>query len=768
MTRFIKMVLCHRKVVVASWCLLFATSVIFSLRLKSVMQGSSDIIPDSPSDRVTKSVQAKFGNGAAFTFPVVVTSRNVSVGEPGFKDAVARVANALCQGGIAVRVTHVWNSGFSELIGKDNHSALLLVTPNVRTYSETEMIVRTTRAAIASVALGPDFSVFVTGTPAMYHDMNENSSSDLVKAERWGIPLVLIVLLIVFGSPLAAAMPVIIAVMSMTVAMAGLYFLSLAIPVGIFAQNAISMIGMGVGVDYALFMVSRFRNALASGMTVEQACLDASVKAGSSVALSGIAVALGFSALLLAHARFLHAIAFGGIIVVITAVAASLSLLPVILLNIGPLIHWPFAARSGFMFGKGFGYLWSGCIKSIMKRPVLFSVLGTSALVLLIIPVFHMRSWDIGCNNLEAAMESRKGFEQLETNFEKGWMGPVILLAEGRDGSSVWTKDSRHAILSLTESLSRDKRISLVHGFPRVLKGLGPAQEGISSMSDLSPELAKAASSSVSADGLSAVIVLVTKESPENREAMKWVDSMRNGSWEEMHKAGLNVSVGGVSSMVSDFDKDMFGSLWRIIPVVLIITFLALMFYFRSLIIPAKALVLNLFSVLASYGFLVLVFQDGFGARFLLIDPPGGLSSFLVLMLFTILFGLSMDYEIFLMNSMKEEYARSGDNSTAVVQGLTSCGGLITFAALIMVCLFASFGFTRLTATRELGLGLAFAVLLDASLIRVVLVPAFMKLIGKANWWFPAGFAKVKMHLFFSFLILFACLLSLRNASASY
>ncbi len=377
-----------------------------------------------------------------------------------------------------------------------------------------------------------------------------------------------------------------------------------------------------------------------------------------------------------------------------------------------------------------------------MKRPALFAAIGSAVLVALIVPVFNMRLWDFGCGNLDSAMESRKGFEELERNFGKGWMGPVILFIESKNGTSVWSKKSREAIRSLADKLGRDERVFLVQGFACMLTRLGPAQEMIDSVKDLPPELVKGSSSAVSSDGSSALVMLVTKGPPEDGEVMKWVDSLCQESWEDMQRAGLRVSVGGVSAMVSDFDKEMFGSLWRIIPVVLVITFVVLMVYFRSLIIPFKALVLNLFSVLASYGFLVLVFQNGVIARFFGIDPPGGLSSFIVLMLFTILFGLSIDYEIFLMSSIKDEYERTNDNSLAVVQGLKNCGGIISCAALIMVCLFASFGFTRLIATREFGLGLAFAVFVDATLIRVILVPVFMKLIGKANWWFPAWFSK--------------------------
>jgi RND superfamily putative drug exporter len=192
--------------------------------------------------------------------------------------------------------------------------------------------------------------------------------------------------------------------------------------------------------------------------------------------------------------------------------------------------------------------------------------------------------------------------------------------------------------------------------------------------------------------------------------------------------------------MIVDFDAELFGSLWRIVPAVLAVTFMVLLIAFRSVLIPAKAVLTNLVSVLAAYGFLVLVFQQGAGAALLHIDPPGGLNSMVVLMLFTILFGLSMDYEVFLLRQIEHEYRRSGDNRTAVAAGLARSAGLITSAAAIMVCLFGSFGFTQLTATREFGLGLAFAVALDATLIRLVLVPAMMELFGVANWWWPFGY----------------------------
>jgi RND superfamily putative drug exporter len=218
---------------------------------------------------------------------------------------------------------------------------------------------------------------------------------------------------------------------------------------------------------------------------------------------------------------------------------------------------------------------------------------------------------------------------------------------------------------------------------------------------------------------------------------MALVDELRRAPWPEARAAGLTLGVAGASAGIADFDQELFDSLWRIIPAVLGITFLMLMAMFRSILIPLKATVLNLLSVLASWGFLVLVFQDGVGAKLIGAQPPGGLNAFIVLMLFTILFGLSMDYELFLLSRIKEERERGADNATAVARGLEHTGATISSAALVMICIFGSFAFTELTATREFGVGLAFAVALDATLIRLIMVPALMRLMGEWNWWLP-------------------------------
>jgi RND superfamily putative drug exporter len=234
------------------------------------------------------------------------------------------------------------------------------------------------------------------------------------------------------------------------------------------------------------------------------------------------------------------------------------------------------------------------------------------------------------------------------------------------------------------------------------------------------------------------VLALVGADPPESQAAAALVRSLRADPLPELAGSGLTARITGAAAMLADFDREIFGKMWVVVPAVLLVTFLVLFVHLRSLLIPLKAIALNLLSVLASYGFLILVFQDGHGAQLLGLAPPGGLNAFIVLMLFTILFGLSMDYEVFLLSAIRARYLRSGNSADAVAHGIATTGGTITSAAVIMISLFLSFGFTRLVATREFGLGLAFAVALDATIVRLVLLPALMALCGRANWWLPS------------------------------
>jgi uncharacterized membrane protein YdfJ with MMPL/SSD domain len=704
MRTLIQFALRRPRLVIFAWVVALAAAAPFAARLGGALRGSTDAVPGSPSELVSRDLARAFGKGSAFVFPAVLTSSTVATSDPRFAAAAATLARALDSAGM-IDVRHYWNTGDKTLLGHDGHSALVLVRPNAETFFDGESSVDQIRGAAHGSQLGSAFDVKVTGMISLFHDLDVNASDDLLRAERIGIPLTLIVLLIVFGAPIAAGLPLVLALGTIAITLAVLYALSLVMPVSVFAQNAVTMVGLGIGVDYALFLVSRCREELSRGASFRSAVETAADQAGHVVLVSGLAVCTGFLALFLVHIRFLHTLALGGVAVVGTSVLMTLTLLPALLLLIGEKLNWPGSVSRR---PRSEGGLWARWAHETMTRPWRYLVPAVVALGVLIVPTLRLKAWNMGADDLSPAMEARQGYDILARNFAAGWMGPIVILVKGRENGSVLTVERQTAMATISSRLATDPRVRVTGGYP-------------------------------SRDGRSALVFVVPRSAPESDEVMKLVRELRADQWRSASDAGLTVQIGGFSASILDFDAELFGSLKRVIPVVLAITFIALVFAFRSIVVPIKAITMNLISVLAAYGFLVYVFQEGVGAGLIGLVPPGGLNSFIVLMLFTILFGLSMDYEVFLLSRIKEEYERTGDNRKSVVSGLSRTGGLITSAALIMVVLFGSFGFTRLTATREFGLGLAFAVALDATLIRVVLVPILMGLLGRANWWFPTS-----------------------------
>jgi RND superfamily putative drug exporter len=771
--------------VILAWMVLLAAAAVPALRLGSVLQGGADAIPDSESDRVTRVLRDEFGAGALYQVLVVVRADSATVDDPEFIAIAGDVTTALEGTGRTRALRTYWNTGRETLLGSDRRSALLLVTPEVRTHFEAELLTATLRGAIARAHLPAGYTAKLTGVTAMLYDLDRHSSDDLLAAERIGLPITLVILLGVFGAPLAALLPLVLALFAVVVANAGLDLLSGFTPVSVFALNVVSMVGLGVGVDYALFILSHYRRERRRGAGAPEAIAAAVAGAGESVVFSGATVAVGFLALYLVRAPFLHAIALGGCLVVLTAVVASLTLLPAAIALAGPALEWPrrvvgagaggandagggardvaggganggagddagggtsggagddagggTSGGAGGGAGRGTsGGAWGAWAHLVMRRPLPFIALGVAVLALFIAPVARLQRWNIGARHLPASTEARQGYEQVAAAFGRGWMGPVVVVVRAPEGQSLWSAPRREAILTTARRLAADPRVARVEGFSSLLETLSDLESDASGIATLPVSMRPLAREVVTDNGRTAMLLALPRSDPESRETMALLADLRRTAWPEARAAGVEVRFGGASAVMTDFDAELLGSLPRVAGAVLLLTFVVLLVLFRSLLIPLKATVLNLLSVLAAYGFLVYVFQDGIGARLIGLDPPGGLNSFIVLMLFTILFGLSMDYEVFLLTRVRQAWRSGLDTRHAVAEGLEETAGTITSAALIMVSIFAAFGFTRLVATREFGLGLAFAVALDATLIRVVLVPALMVLAGERNWW---------------------------------
>jgi RND superfamily putative drug exporter len=693
--------------VLAVWLVVLLAAGTLATRVSEVIRGGSDGVPGSESiAAVDAAVAAGVPAGTFYPFVAVLHSDARTVSDAQFAAAGRDLTRALLRGGGgATAVQSVWNSGDARLVGRSGHSALLLIRTTAGTFSEAELATERLRATVALVALPGDLRCEITGQPAVLYDLNRRSSADLLAAERIGLPLTLLILLLVFRSPLAALLPIGLALSATTIAMAALYLLSRFTLVSVFAENTITMIGLGVGVDYALLLVTAFRSALGSEPSPQQAARRAVREVRRTIITSGSAVAVGFLALSLVRLPFLKALIFGGVVVVVAAVLATLTLLPTVLARLGTRVNWP-GARVRREAPAAF---WSRWAQLVMRRPFLWAGLALLILGLCIAPVFRLAGWNLGASALAADLEARRGYEILARDFASGWMGPTAIVLEASPGHTVLEDRLQRAIAALAARLGHD---------PRTLS--------IQNVSVLGSERRIA------------LLVLIGRDAPESPAAAALVPMLRADPLPELAGTGLTARVTGAPAMLLDFDREILGRMWLVVPAVLLTTFFMLLAHLRSILIPLKAIVLNLLSVLASYGFLILIFQDGHGAGWLHLTPPGGLNAFIVLVLFTILFGLSMDYEVFLLSAIREEYLRTGSSAAAVARGIARTGGMITSAAAIMISLFLAFGCTQLIATREFGLGLAFAVALDATVVRLMLLPALMTLLGRANWWLPA------------------------------
>ncbi|HYC52082.1 MAG TPA: MMPL family transporter [Gemmatimonadaceae bacterium] len=720
----------HPRAVVVAWALALAAAVPGALLLTGVAQGGSEAIRGSDSRAVMERMDERFGTGAAHLVPVVVASDSLSTRDPRFQSAVAALETRLAADSSVRGVMHFWNSGTTELLGRDGKSALLLVQPAVTTLGDAEAATSRLRGILDGAA--PGMRTYVTGMSAMFFDLNRQSAADLLRAEMVGIPLTLIVLFLVFRTLAATGAAIAVAVTAVLVSSAVLYLMHGVIPATVLAQNVITMIGLGAGTDYALFVLMHHRDERAHASDADAAIVGALSRAGPAVLASGLAVIGGFASLFLVNARFVHSLALGGIAVVCVALLATLTLLPALMHFAGARLV---RRHSGAAEPSRMDSAWSRWSMAVMRRPRLFLAVGLAISALCAWPALESRSWSFGARDLPAQTESRLGFEILERQYEPGWSAPTVVLLESEREHGVWQADAQRAILSRSAALRADPRVAQVLGFPRVLEALGPASPTVSRTADLPAPVATAARSTVTADGRTAIMLVVLRESPESHAAQDVALALRDTVRDGTGMGGLGATVGGGSAILADFDAEMLRSLRKVMLAVIAVTFVLLFVFLRSITVPIKAIVANLLSVFAAYGFLVVVFQYGVGASLLGITPPGGLNSFVVLMLFTILFGLSMDYEIFLLSQIRHEYLRTRDTTASVAAGLSHTAAVISGAAAVMVCLFGSFGFFGLTASREFGLGLAFAVAFDATVVRLLLVPVTMRLMGRWNWW---------------------------------
>jgi RND superfamily putative drug exporter len=543
--------------------------------------------------------------------------------------------------------------------------------------------------------------------------------------------------------------PLILGACSVVTAIALLYVIGSNTTVSIFALNVASMLGLGLGIDFSLIIVSRYRDELAAGHAPRDALLLTMATAGRSVAYSAITVILSMLVLfLMLNLMLVRSLALAVLLVASTGLLAAMTLLPALLAILGRRIEWLPVLPRPKRRAPGEQGMWYRFSHVIMRRPWLWMAVSLAILIALTIPIKDIDVVGATPGALPSDVDSVEGANALAAAFGNNRLSPIQIVVDTREENGVWKPEALEAVARLTADLAADPRVQAVSSITNVVPGLTPDQ-----IRTLTPEFfnsdparAGAARQYVNLGGRSdfAVVNVVAKADQYEDEHEALLDDTRGTIIPNVRQLrAYDVKVGGSAASFIDLRDELYGRFPYVVLAVMALIYVILLMFFQSIVLPLKAILLNLASILATYGFLVIVFGYGLGGPILGFTPLGALSMVMPVILFVILLGLSTDYEVFMLSRVKEFYHETRNNEEAVAAGLESSARVITAAGLILLGTFGSFSLARVIVIKEFGVGLAFGVLLDSTLIRVIMVPASMRLMGDANWWMPAWLKKI-------------------------
>ncbi|HEU4706358.1 MAG TPA: MMPL family transporter [Solirubrobacterales bacterium] len=698
MRGFASWITSHRKTVIFGW--LVALVAIGTIARSAGSDFTEEFsLPSSDSKDALDLLENRFPAQAGDTVQIVYKSE-AGVDSPAVRRKMEGVFKQVVALPHVSEVASPYEKGGAGAVSEDGKIAYATAQFNVTTDKlndgEVKKIMDTARAAG-----GDGLQVEVGGSPAEeVRGEEEESSSEMI-----GVLAAIVVLLISFGSVVAMGLPILTALFALGVGISLITLFTHVFDTADFAPQLAFMIGLGVGVDYALFILSRFRNGLDEGLDRRAAAIAAVDTAGRAVLFAGITVIISLLGMLLLGLPFLYGVATAAAIAVLCTMIAALTLLPALLSLIG---SWINRLRLPF-FGKGvrsidensWWFRWSG---RIQHRPWLAALASGALLIALCIPTLSLRLGTNDAGTDPAGATTREAYDLLAEGFGPGFNGPFVIAAELPE------KGNDEALQDLRSQLR--------------------GEEGVEEVTDVT----------LNPDKTVGVFKLYPTTSPQSQATTDLLDHIRGDVIPPVEEAtGAQVHVGGINAIFEDFGNAIADKLPLFIGVVVLLSALLLTIVFRSLLVPLKAVLMNLLSIGAAFGLIVAVFQWGWGASLIGVDATGPIVSFFPIFLFAIVFGLSMDYEVFLMSRIHEEWEHRKDASEAVHRGLALTGRVITAAAAIMVTVFASFMLGQDRIIKLFGLGLASAVFIDAVIIRSVLVPAIMQLLGKRAWYFPAG-----------------------------
>ncbi|HSK82980.1 MAG TPA: MMPL family transporter [Rubrobacter sp.] len=818
------------------WGMLLISSSFFAPGLSGKLKGGGFDGANSEAERVQDLMSGEFGRSPA-TLTVVFTGDGIPARSEEFQKAQENALAGVRKLDDVRQVISYAGSKDSRFISGDGKKTYAVVTSDV-SIDATRNVVDEVRSKVRSDKL----DTYVTGAPAVYQDLEEASNEDVKDAEKYAFPFAVIILIFAFGTLVAAGVPVLIGGASVVTTLAALYFIAGIYDMSVFTLTLSTMLGLGLGIDYALFFVSRFREELDAYPPAE-AVPRTVATAGRSIFFSGTAVLIGLSGLLFFPFMFMRSIGVAGVVVVFVSVLAALTLLPALLGVLGPWINKLTIRRRRDGAGSAF---WSRSADVVMRHPLAVILLAAAILGTLLYPVGHMKVGIPEATVLPQEYESRAGDDILKRNFEYAALNPIEIVAtleydplsvrglsdtrelgqsiSGADGvsrvESVYTRAEAAAedfaghVADVREQARKEaaakvdglvqrqieeqtqnetdravnKQLSQIEATygavppgteerlraeirPRVEREVRASEshirdeverrlseevdrkvpglpEGISAGGKVTPEgvanflnLPAARQSEDLQDTLDTYVAGnrtllrgVTEANPYTQDAYGAVDAVRAVQAPE----ATSFLVGGLSAGQKDFISSLYGKAPFAAAFVIGVTYLILLITFRSVFIPLKAVAVNILSLTASFGAMVFVFQDGNLSGVLNFTPLGFVDATLPILMFCTIFGVSMDYEVFLLSRIRETYENGDSNTASVSKGLVGTAGIITSAAAIIIVVTGAFALTGIVLTKAIGLGLAVAVFVDATIIRILLVPATMRILGDWNWW-PGG-----------------------------
>jgi RND superfamily putative drug exporter len=715
--RWTRAVLRFRLIVLACWLLLLVVGALSAARLPALLSNSL-AVPGTDSEAAQTILARHFHERPDGTFTVVFVVRTPSRALRALQRRLAAAARAV-PGGHATAL----NTGDGIVYGE---VATALDLQHAKGW--TVALRRALRKSGAPVS-------YVTGEPAIQHDLDPILSTDLRRGETVALPVALLVLAVVLGVSAAVLIPFLFAACTITATLAALYLIAHEMPISSYAPNLVELIGLGLAIDYSLLVVHRFREELARGappippsisgsipslewIGVDEAVVRTMQTAGRAIVFSGVAVAIGLSVVLIVPVPFMRSLGVAGFLVPLVSIAATLTLQPALLSLFGRRGMRAIRVRALRPARAPESDFWARLAGAIMRRPVVVLLAATAVLLAAAAPVGLLRLTPGSISAIPQFSESARGLALLRDRVGPGAVTPIELVVDAGVAGGARTPTVHAATERLVEGISQDGEAYIT----------ATGEEA----------------SYVDSSGRYRRVFVVGRHEYGDPAMQALVRRLRGRVVPAARfPAAVRVYAGGAPSQGVDFLARVYGMFPWIVLMVLALTYVVLLRAFRSLLLPLKAVLLNVLSVLATYGLLVVIFRFGVGAEVLGLYRIGQVEGWIPVFLFAMLFGLSMDYEVFLVARMRESWDEHHDNEGAVVEGLRRTGRIVTAAAAIMVVAFSGFVAGRVAGLQEFGAGLALAVTIDATIVRLLLVPSLMAVLGSWNWWLPKPIARL-------------------------